>query len=148
MVLFNHWFMPYKVERGRISFQCGTSTKLPRSTHEFPWSKNCPHTYIYIYIYIYTVMIISLFFNPYAALCSNWIMFFTYSRSKGGMVRFYDQYWPRRLLLCPFAKQFYRGEDYLLSPTCVSRTYLAFHNLLSSNRSDFFKEYKSWVFQL
>ena len=25
VVLFNHWFMPYKVERGRNSFQCGTS---------------------------------------------------------------------------------------------------------------------------
>ena len=25
LILFNHWFMPYKVERGRKSLQCGTS---------------------------------------------------------------------------------------------------------------------------
>ena len=24
MVLFNHWFIPYKVERGRLFFRCGT----------------------------------------------------------------------------------------------------------------------------
>ena len=30
VVLFNHWFMPYKVERGRQSFQCGT-TKIPKA---------------------------------------------------------------------------------------------------------------------
>ena len=24
VVLFNHWFMPYKVAKGRLSFQCGT----------------------------------------------------------------------------------------------------------------------------
>ena len=29
VVLFNHWFMPYKVERGRLSSKCGT-TKLPK----------------------------------------------------------------------------------------------------------------------
>ena len=31
------WLMPYKVERGRLSFQCGT-TKLPKvSTWSSPW---------------------------------------------------------------------------------------------------------------
>ena len=30
VVLFNHWFMPYKVERGRQFFQCGT-TKMPKA---------------------------------------------------------------------------------------------------------------------
>ena len=30
VVLFNHWLMPYKVERGRQSFQCGT-TKMPKA---------------------------------------------------------------------------------------------------------------------
>ena len=36
------WFIPYKVERGRISFQCGTS-KNCQGVHEFPWSKKCTH---------------------------------------------------------------------------------------------------------
>ena len=30
VVLFNYWFMPYKVARGRQSFQCGT-TKMPKA---------------------------------------------------------------------------------------------------------------------
>ena len=30
VVLFNRWFMPYKVTRGRQSFQCGT-TKMPKA---------------------------------------------------------------------------------------------------------------------
>ena len=29
-LFFNHWLMPYKVERGRQSFQCGT-TKMPKA---------------------------------------------------------------------------------------------------------------------
>ena len=36
-LLNNHWFMPYKVQRGRLSFQCGT-TKLPKvPTWSSPW---------------------------------------------------------------------------------------------------------------
>ena len=38
VVLFNNWFMSYKVERGRLSFQCGT-TKLPKVP---TWSSHWP----------------------------------------------------------------------------------------------------------
>ena len=27
VVLFKHWFMPYKVKRGKVYFQCGTKPK-------------------------------------------------------------------------------------------------------------------------
>ena len=35
VVLLLHWFVPYKVERGKRSFQCGTS-KNCQGIHEFP----------------------------------------------------------------------------------------------------------------
>ena len=38
MVLLLHWFIPYKVERGNVSFQCGTSKNysIGLGVHEFP----------------------------------------------------------------------------------------------------------------
>ena len=51
MVLLYHWFIPYKVERGKVSFQCGTS-KNCQEVHEFPWSKKCTHIYHIIIIEI------------------------------------------------------------------------------------------------
>ena len=33
MVLLYHWFIPYKVEGGKVSFQCGTS-KNCQGVHE------------------------------------------------------------------------------------------------------------------
>ena len=50
VVLYHHWFMPYKVERGRNSFQCGTTKCLRlRRSSPWPWSKNCPHKSNYYY---------------------------------------------------------------------------------------------------
>ena len=39
---FNHWFMPYKVERGRTSFQCGTSKNCLGVHMSFLEAKNAP----------------------------------------------------------------------------------------------------------
>ena len=46
VVFFNHWFMPYKVERGRSSFQCGTSKNCLRVHMSFLEAKNAPTTVI------------------------------------------------------------------------------------------------------
>ena len=37
---------PYKIERGKRSFQCGKSKNCLR-VHEFPWSKKCTHNIQY-----------------------------------------------------------------------------------------------------
>ena len=42
MVLLLHWFIPYKGERWKESFQCETS-KNCQGVHEFSWSKKCTH---------------------------------------------------------------------------------------------------------
>ena len=34
MVLLLHWFIPYKVERGKISFQCGTKEFKPKARQD------------------------------------------------------------------------------------------------------------------
>ena len=39
---FSNWFIPYKVERGMKSVQCGTN-KNCLGVHKFPWSKKCSH---------------------------------------------------------------------------------------------------------
>ena len=48
------WFMTYKVERGKVYFQCGTlqSQKWLQVQH-FGLGKNCPHNIYYIYILNY-----------------------------------------------------------------------------------------------
>ena len=42
VVLFNHWFMPYKVERRRSYFQCGTSKNCLGVHMSFLEAKNAP----------------------------------------------------------------------------------------------------------
>ena len=52
VVLFNHWLMPYKVERGRQSFQCGT-TKMPKVPKVQPLTlkqKMSPQLYFKIWL--------------------------------------------------------------------------------------------------
>ena len=57
VVLFNHWFMPYKVGRGRQSFKCGT-IKWPKAPTGLALNfeaKNVLTTSIYKKYYVFWV---------------------------------------------------------------------------------------------